>query len=184
MELGTVTATAYGKQKVVVVLNSSTFFGAQLVATPGYVGYGLLNSVQLNSGSSYPDSYVVNYGNTCIRDKGLNTATLNSSLLGTGLGGNCLVQEGGNRAVSVSSGKLLVTGNFTVDAKAITRSSSSYNVTAYMVSVNNRAISNADSAVLVERNLALEECRMLQVPYYPSTMYAVKSVKDMRLTCN
>jgi hypothetical protein len=179
MELGDAASLSEGRQRVTAILNSSTYFGAKVVyASSNSYGYGLANSIQLGF-SPGTGSLSVDYNSRCIRDKGLN-----STMLGSNLGGNCLVQEGGNKAISMSSGKLLVTGNYRVNAYSITSSSGKLTNTANMYSFANSAISNVERAVLVQRSLAAEECRMLNVPYYANTMYSIRTVNDMELTCN
>jgi hypothetical protein len=119
-------------------------------------------------------------GNSCQGSShAINTSTLNSTSTNS-----CVVSAYGSQAISRSYGQLLVHAKLMSSINsAISESPSAVlSASAYLNSTASNAITKTYRSILIERTLALEECRMMLVPEYLHMMNVTKVM--MRVTCS
>jgi hypothetical protein len=110
---------------------------------------------------------------------------LNTSMLNSTSTNSCVFPAYGSQALSISYGRLLVQAKLASSINsAISESPSAIlGVSAYLKGTASNATTKAYDSILIERTLALEECRMMSVPEYLHTMEVMK-VTRMRSICS
>jgi hypothetical protein len=97
---------------------------------------------------------------------------LNTSMLNSTSTHSCVVSIYGNQIIGISHGKLLVQAKLVSGINpAISNSSGAVlKSSAYLKATVSSAVTKTYGGKLIERTLALEECRMMLVPEYLNTM--------------
>jgi hypothetical protein len=97
---------------------------------------------------------------------------LNTSMLNSTSTHSCVASIYGIRAISIGHGKLLAQTRLISGINTATSKSSSaiLSVPAYLKATASSAVTKTYGSKLIERTLALEECRMMLVPEYLNTM--------------
>jgi hypothetical protein len=117
----------------------------------------------------------------CAPSYGLNTVTLNGSSTNS-----CSLGLTGTKAYGTSSAVFTVTANL-VGIATVESTANNYNmiqVTASLVGSSSNAEASTGVGVFIQRDLSVEECRVMKVTRYDNQMWVKKYVRDMELKCS